>query len=357
LPTEDFSRQRNARPPASSLLSFERPLALSSKNAVLEGSLRSEYRTRHEATHMFLLACSRSWTRSAFCARRSWSAGDDVPSSNTIAKPPGMEQDADAAAADGFVGVESRDMDQNGAAEPVHSEQEPLAQLAQHAPAEAVLAQAPVVPSMTMLDVALAWRELPASTKCKELALLRLLHANAHGADCVCSAATSKATPRWRVAIQPATRDRKPPGPHNRLRWKQTPFRFDFYTMSRPVVEAGPSVVEAGPSDAPSEPPVDPAAAAAAASEQLPLYLRRGQGPPTITHWNPLGEICLPFLFCFFYLSVRLTVSLFLSLFLFFFLYLSVSLSFSLSLSLSLYLPACQHLLRGNCPWGLLTFS
>ena len=268
-----------------------------------------------------------------------------------------MEQDADAAAADGFVGVESRDMDQNGAAEPVHSEQEPLAQLAQHAPAEAVLAQAPVVPSMTMLDVALAWRELPASTKCKELALLRLLHANAHGADCVCSAATSKATPRWRVAIQPATRDRKPPGPHNRLRWKQTPFRFDFYTMSRPVVEAGPSVVEAGPSDAPSEPPVDPAAAAAAASEQLPLYLRRGQGPPTITHWNPLGEICLPFLFCFFYLSVRLTVSLFLSLFLFFFLYLSVSLSFSLSLSLSLYLPACQHLLRGNCPWGLLTFS
>ena len=157
-----------------------------------------------------------------------------------------MEQDADAAAADGFVGVESRDMDQNGAAEPVHSEQEPLAQLAQHAPAEAVLAQAPVVPSMTMLDVALALRELPASTKCKELALLRLLHANAHGADCVCSAATSKATPRWRVSIQPATRDRKPPGPHNRLRWKQTPFRFDFYTMSRPVVEAGPSVVEAG---------------------------------------------------------------------------------------------------------------
>ena len=32
-----------------------------------------------------------------------------------------MEQDADAAAADGFVGVESRDMDQNGAAEPVLS--------------------------------------------------------------------------------------------------------------------------------------------------------------------------------------------------------------------------------------------
>lgn len=40
--------------------------------------------------------------------------------------------------------------------------------------------------------------------------------------------------------------------------------------------------------EAPEAPPAEPAAAA---SEQLPLFLRRGQGPPTITHWNPLGHL------------------------------------------------------------------
>ena len=210
--------------------------------------------------------------------------------------------------------------------------------------------------SLTLLDVALEWRKLPPRSAEPELALLRACHLRAHGPECDCSAKDKppRTDRSWQNAIRSMIRDRAQPSDVKRDQWGRTPFTF----FDRHTGAAGtPSPFPQTESTVIRPQAVDPAAAAAAASEQLPLYLRRGQGPPTITHWNPLGEICLPFLFCFFYLSVRLTVSLFLSLFLFFFLYLSVSLSFSLSLSLSLYLPACQHLLRGNCPWGLLTFS
>ena len=148
--------------------------------------------------------------------------------------------------------------------------------------------------SLTLLDVALEWRQLPPRSAEPELALLRACHLIAHGPECDCSAKDKppRADRRWHNAISRVTRDRAQLSDVKREQWARTPFTFfDPHT----------AVAEAGPSGAPLEPPeapaADPAAAAAAASEQLPIYLRRGQGPPTITHWNPLGELCLiPFL-------------------------------------------------------------
>ena len=97
--------------------------------------------------------------------------------------------------------------------------------------------------TLTMLDVAVAWRELPAKTSCKELELLRVLHTKAHGASCTCSAAKCKADFRWRTAIRPATRDRRPIGPENLKRWEQQMFDFDSLTSFPVAPPAGPATV------------------------------------------------------------------------------------------------------------------
>lgn len=218
---------------------------------------------------------------------------DAFLSANILTQLAGVDQGARAAAAGGVVPVESRLMDHSHgreAAEPLLDGREALAFTQ---PVARTISSSPHISTLTMLDVAVAWRELPGRSSGKELALLHALHAKAHGASCTCLA-TCKAHARWRTAIRPATQDRKPIFPGVRARWAEQPFFFDLYTQPRTEVESGPSDA---PSEPPEAPPVDPAAAAAAASEELPLYLRRGQGPPTITHWNPLGEICLPFLF------------------------------------------------------------
>ena len=127
-----------------------------------------------------------------------------------------MEQDADAAAADHLLPLDSNDWDPPAAllaAESTHNEREEPASTASGAGLPSGTAQ----PStLTMLDVAVAWRELPAGSKDKELALLHVLHAKAHGASCTCSTASCKAHARWRAGIRPATRDRKPVSPRLR---------------------------------------------------------------------------------------------------------------------------------------------
>ena len=149
-----------------------------------------------------------------------------------------MEQGADAAAADHLLPLDSNDWDPPAAllaAESTHNEREEPASTASGAGLPSGTAQ----PStLTMLDVAVAWRELPAGSKDKELALLHVLHAKAHGASCTCSTASCKAHAGWRAGIRPATRDRKPVGQENRARWEQQPFKFDFYTMGRRAANA-----------------------------------------------------------------------------------------------------------------------
>ena len=158
-------------------------------------------------------------------------------SANILSQLVGVDQGARAAVADGVVPVESQLMDHSHgreAAEPlVDGREEPS--ITQ--PVARTIASSPQISMLTMLDVAVAWRELPGGSSGKEQALLRVLHAKTHGASCTCSAATCKVDFRWRTVIRPATRDRKPIGPDTRQRWEQQPFKFDFYTMARPVVE------------------------------------------------------------------------------------------------------------------------
>lgn len=151
-----------------------------------------------------------------------------------------------------------------------------------HAVGAALLsAAAPQESSMTMLDVAVAWRKLPAQCSDRELALRRMLHVQAHGVSCTCSAEEKppRTDRRWQVATRPVTSDRRPISASNQARWAELPFDFEALT-ARPIAPPAASARAAAVIPE-AKKPVDPAAAAAAASEQLPLYLRRGQGPPT----------------------------------------------------------------------------
>ena len=116
--------------------------------------------------------------------------------------------------------------DGDGEAEPTHNLQEEAA-----LPVLAHIHSVDAAPSssLTMLDVGVAWRELPARSSGKEFALLRVLHEKAHGASCMCR---GKEKPprddrRWANAIHPVTRDRRAIGATREAQWAKLPFHFD----------------------------------------------------------------------------------------------------------------------------------